>query len=194
MSFPQFLKENYAVCSTVRVVSEARNKLSSNKSKVTKNLTVISNLGKEIHREKNKSSKNIELINGLVMEYYGLKEATYKLVSELLISSEEFNTSLELMQDSAFIGKVAARVVTDNKVDPQAIHQKYRDDTEALIDGLEKEINISREEKIMVSIDSRGSSRTNSPAPISSRNHGKFNYIGSMDPGHLDEGISLNDA
>ena len=124
MSFPQFLKENRAVCSTVGVVSEARNKLSSNKSKVTKNLTVISNLGKEIHREKNKSSKNIELINGLVMEYYGLKEATYKLVSELLISSEEFNTSLELMQESAFIGDVAARVVIDNKVEPQAIHKQ----------------------------------------------------------------------
>ena len=54
MSFPQFLKENRAVCSTVGVVSEARNKLSSNKSKMTKNLTVISNLGKEIHREKSK--------------------------------------------------------------------------------------------------------------------------------------------
>ena len=55
MSFAQFLKENWAVCSTVEVVSEARNKLASNKSKVTKMHTVISNLGKEIHREKSKS-------------------------------------------------------------------------------------------------------------------------------------------
>ena len=62
MLFPQFLKENCAVCSMVGVESEARNKLSSNKSKVTKNLTVISNLGKEIHREKSKPSKNIKLM------------------------------------------------------------------------------------------------------------------------------------
>ena len=64
MSFPQFLKDNRAVCSTVEVVSEARNKLASNKSKVTKMHMVLSNLGKEIGREKSKSSKNIELING----------------------------------------------------------------------------------------------------------------------------------
>ena len=146
MLFPQILKENRAVCSTVGVVSEARNKLSSNKSKVTKNLTVISNLGKEIHREKSKPSKNVELINGMVMQYYLVKEATYRLVSELLISAEELNTSLDLMQDSAFIGEAAARVVIDNKVEPQTIHQKYGDDTEALISALEKEINITREE------------------------------------------------
>ena len=122
MSFPQFLKENRPVCSTVGVVSEARNKLSSNKSKVTKNLSVISDIGKKIHMEKAKPSKNIELINGMVMEYYWVKEATYKLVSELIVSSEEFNTSLDLMLDSAFIGEMAERVVADNKVDPEAIH------------------------------------------------------------------------
>ena len=79
-------------------------------------------------------------------------------------------------------------------MEPQAIHQKYRDDTEALITALEKEIIISREEKIIVSTDSRGSSRTNTPDPMGKRNHGKFSCMSSMDPGHLDEGISLNDA
>ena len=82
-------------------------------------------------------------------------------------------------------------------MDPEAIHQKYRDNTESLIDGLEKELNISREEKIMVSVDSRGSSRTNTPDPgnrNSNMNYGKFNYMSSMDPGYLDQGISLNDA
>ena len=128
------------------------------------------------------------------MENYGVKEATYKLVSELLTSSEEFNTSLELMQESAFIGDEAARVVIDNKVKPQEIHQKYKSETETLITALEKEISISREEKIIVTADSRGSSRTNTPDPMGNRNHGKFNYMSSMDPGHLDEGISLNDA
>ena len=53
-SFPNFLKENRGVCSTVEVVSEARNKLASNKSKVTKINSVLSNLGKEIGREKAK--------------------------------------------------------------------------------------------------------------------------------------------
>ena len=115
-------------------------------------------------------------------------------MSELLISAEDFNTSLDLMQDSAFIGEAAARVVIDNKVEPQTIHEKYRDDTEALISALEKEINISREEKIIVSTDSRGSSRTNTPDPMGNRNQGKFSYMSTMDPGHLCEGISLNDA
>ena len=64
MSFPKFLKENCPECPTVDVVSEARNKLSSNKSKVTKNLSVISNICKQIHSEKSKSSKNVELITG----------------------------------------------------------------------------------------------------------------------------------
>ena len=106
-SFRNFLKENRGVCSTVEVVSEARNKLASNKSKVTKMNSVLSNMGKEIGREKAKDAKNIELINGLVMEYNGVKETIYRLISELLTSIEEFNTSLELMQESAFIGDAA---------------------------------------------------------------------------------------
>ena len=80
-SFPTFLKENRGVCSTVEHVSEARNKLASNKSKVTKMNSVLSNLGREIGKEKAKDSKNVELINGLVMEYNGIKETIYKLIS-----------------------------------------------------------------------------------------------------------------
>ena len=194
MSFPKFLKENRPVCPTVDVVSEARNKLSSNKSKVTKNLSVISNICKQIHGEKAKSSKNVRLINGMIQEYFNIKESTYKLVSELLVTSEELNTSLDLMLDSAFIGEAAEDVVRDNKVDAQAIHKKYKDEVESVINGLEREVDIAREEKIMVSVNSRGSSRTNTPEPSGSRNYGKFHYMSSMDPGHLDEGISLNDA
>ena len=64
------------------------------------------------------------------MEYNGVKEAIYRLVSELLTSSEEFNTSLELMQESAFIGNAATRVVMDNMVKPQEIHYEYKTETE----------------------------------------------------------------
>ena len=53
-SFQNFLKENRGVCSTVEVMSEARNRLASNKSKVTKMHLVLSNLGKEIGSEKAK--------------------------------------------------------------------------------------------------------------------------------------------
>ena len=65
---------------------------------------------------------------------------------------------------------------------------------EALIAALEREISITREEKVIVRADSRESSRTDSPVPNNNRNHGKFTYMSCMDPGHLDEGISLNDA
>ena len=36
-----------------------------------------------------------------------MKESIYGLISELLTSSQEFNTSLELMQEFAFIGEAA---------------------------------------------------------------------------------------
>ena len=57
----------------------------------------FSNICKQIHSEKAKPTKNVELINGMIQEYFHIKECTYKLVSELLITSEELNTSLELM-------------------------------------------------------------------------------------------------
>ena len=99
-SFPTFLKDNCGVCSTVTVVLEARNKLASNKTKkITKMSYVLTNMGREIGREKAKDSKNTKLINGLVTKYTGVKETIYRLISELLTSSEEFNTSLELMQE-----------------------------------------------------------------------------------------------
>ena len=98
-SFPTFLKDNRGVCSTVTVVSEARNKLASNKTKITKMSSVLTKLGREIGQEKAKESKNTELINGLVTEYTGVKETIYGLISELLTSSEEFNTSLELREN-----------------------------------------------------------------------------------------------
>ena len=91
----------------------------ANKSKVPKINSVLTNLGGEISWKKTKDSKNTELINGLVTEYNGVKETIYRLISELLTSSEEFNTSLELMQESTFIGDAATRVVTDNMVNPQ---------------------------------------------------------------------------
>ena len=63
-----------------------------------------------------------------------------------MTSSEEFNTSLELMQESAFMGDAEARVVTDNMVKPQDIHNKYMIETEDLIAALERDISITREE------------------------------------------------
>ena len=167
--------------------------LASNNTKITKMSSVLTNLGREIGQEEAKESKNTELINGLVMEYTGVKKTIYGLISELLTSSEEFNTSLELMQESAFIGDAATRVVTDNMVKPQDIHNKYKADVETLIAALEREISITREEKVVVRADSRESSRTNSPVPNNKRNHGMFTYMSCSDPSHLDGGISLNE-
>ena len=65
-----------------------------------------------------------------------MKETIYGFISELLTSSEEFNTSLELMSESAFIGEAATRVVTDHMVKPEDIHNKYKTEMEALITDL----------------------------------------------------------
>ena len=98
------------------------------------------------------------------------------------------------MSESAFIGEAATRVVTDHMVKPEDIHNKYKTEVEALITALEREISITREDKVVARADSRGSSRTSSPVPNNNENHGKFTYISCMDPGHLDESVSLNDA
>ena len=65
---------------------------------------------------------------------------------------------------------------------------------EAVLAALEREISITREEKVIVRADSIESSRTNSPVPNNNRNHGKFTYMSCMDPGQLDESVFLYDA
>ena len=96
---------------TVTTVSEAKNKLAPNKTKITKKSAVLAKLGKEIGQGKEKEPKNINLINGIITEYLAVKESIQGLMSELLTTSNEFNTSLELMGESAFIGEAAAKVV-----------------------------------------------------------------------------------
>ena len=94
----------------VTTVLEARNKLASNKTKITKKSAVLAKLGKEIGQEKATEPKNGNLINGIITEYQVVKENIYGLISELITTSHEFNTSLELMGESAFIGEAAAKV------------------------------------------------------------------------------------
>ena len=86
-------------------------------------------------------------------------ESIYWQISELLTTSNEFNTSLELMGESAFIGEAAAKVVEDHMVKPEDIHNKYKTEVEALITALEREVSITREDKVVARADSRGSSR-----------------------------------
>ena len=77
-------------------------------------------------------------------------------------------------------------------VKPEDIHYKYKTEVDPLITALEREVSITREDKVVARADSRGSSRNSSP--VSNKNHGKFTYISSMDPGHLDESVSLKEA
>merc|ERR1711954_86499 len=96
-SFISFLRDNRNVCRTVLTVLEARNKLASNKTKITKKSAVLAKLGKEIGQEKTKEPKNVNLINRIITEYQAVKENIYGLISELITTSHEYNTALELM-------------------------------------------------------------------------------------------------
>ena len=108
-------------------VSEARNKLSLNKTKITKKSAVLAKLGKEIGQEKTKENKNLDLINGIITEYQKVKEEIYGLINKIITTGHEFNTALEIIGESAFIGDAAAKVVEDQMITPEKIHQKYKD-------------------------------------------------------------------
>ena len=157
-----------------------------------KKSAVLAKLAKEIGQEKDKEPKNINLINGIITKYQAVKESICRLMSELLTTSNKFNTSLELMGESAFIGEAAAKVVEDHMVKPEDIHNKYKTEVEALITALEREVSITREDKVVARVDSRGSSRNSSP--VSNKNHGKFIYISNMDPDHLEEAVFLKEV
>ena len=124
----------------------------------------MTKLGKELGQEKTKEHKNVGLINGIIMEYQKVKEEIYGLISELITTSHEFNTALELMGESAFIGEAAAKVVEDHMVNPKEIHLKHKNKREVQINALEEEVSITREDKVVVRVDSRGSSRNSNPA------------------------------
>ena len=89
-SFINFLRDNWEVCTTVTTVSEARNKLASNKTQITKMSSVLAKMAKEIGQEKDKTPKNTNLINGIITEYQAVKENIYGLISELITSSHYF--------------------------------------------------------------------------------------------------------
>ena len=91
-SFITFLRNNREVCTTGTTLSEARNKLASNKTKITKMSSVLANLGKEIGHEKAKEPKNVDLINRIINEHQVVKENIYGLISQLIPTSHEFYT------------------------------------------------------------------------------------------------------
>ena len=129
---------------------------------------------KKLAKKRKKTPKNTNLINEIITEYQAVMESIYWQISELLTTSNEFNTSLELMGESAFIGEAAAKVVEDHMVKPEDIHNKYKTEVEALITALEREVSITRENKVDARVDSRGLSRNSSP--VSNENHGKFTH------------------
>ena len=75
-SFITFLRENKIVCPTVSTVIEARNRLASNNTEITKESAVLHKFGKVIGLEKSKEHKNIDLINGILNEYSKVKEVS----------------------------------------------------------------------------------------------------------------------
>ena len=60
-----------------------------------KKSAVLAKLAKEIGREKDKTPKSTDLINRIITEHQAVKESIYRLISELLSTSNNFYTSLE---------------------------------------------------------------------------------------------------
>ena len=67
--FIAFLRENKEVCPSLTVLSEARNNLATNKSKITKKLAVLERFPTNIVNERAKQSPNVDRINGDITGY-----------------------------------------------------------------------------------------------------------------------------
>ena len=66
----------------------------------------------------------MDRINGDISKYVKVKEELYVLASELITNEYQFNTALELIGRSAFVGEEANQVIQDHQIIPEEIHKK----------------------------------------------------------------------
>ena len=105
---------------------EAKKDLSSLKSSITIKTNSLERMAASVDKEKQKtSSSNIDKINGEVVEYLKTKQLLYEMVTELRSKCDEYNSALEVMKESPYIGDMANVVIENHLIDSDKEHREY---------------------------------------------------------------------
>ena len=104
---------------------EAKNAVSSLKSNITTKTNSLERMAASVDKEKQKPSANIDKINGEIVEYLRTKQLLYEMVTELCSKCEEFNSAVQVMKDSPYIGDNANVIIENHLMDSDKEHTEY---------------------------------------------------------------------